>query len=453
MVELKSIQNAHFIGIGGVSMSALAMMLKNMGISVSGSDFHISPTTQYLSEQGIPVSFGHSAENIPANTDFVVYTAAIAKDNPEFQYAVANQITCISRAKLLGQIMEEYQKSIAVSGTHGKTTVTSMLSHILTAADVDPTITVGAYLDKLKANYRIGNSEYFLLEACEYCNSFHNFFPNTSIILNISEDHLDFFKDLADIHNSFHQFGKNTKENLVVNAELLSVPALLDGLDLNIISFGKGGDYHAENISYQVSGAPSFDVFHKKDFLMRIELSVFGEHNILNALAAIAAAHTLDIPATAMQEGLKEFRGAERRFQHKGNLAGIEIYDDYAHHPEEIASTLAAVKNLPHKNLWLIFQPHTYSRTKLLFDDFVKVLSQAENVILTDIYAAREKNTYQISSKDLFEAIHVHNPNSYYFETFDEIENFVLEQAIPGDMLITMGAGDVYFIGESLLSL
>lgn len=451
-LELKKLKHVHFIGIGGVSMSALAMMLKNQNISVSGSDFHVSPTTQYLSEQGVTVAFGHNPDNIPPETDLVVYTAAIAGDNPEYLAAQKRGIPEISRAKLLGRIMQEYAKSIAVSGTHGKTTVTSMLSHILLAADTDPTITVGAYLNKLAANYRIGNSEYFLLEACEYCNSFHNFFPAVSIILNISEDHLDFFKDLKAIQASFHQFGLNTKDVIILHSSLLAVPALTEGWTQKLISFDQGGDYHAENLRYQTDGTPEFDAFYRDRLLGHIQLSVFGRHNVSNALAAIAAADTLGIPFTAVQNGLAEFRGADRRFQKKGSFAGIDVYDDYAHHPEEIAATLQAAEKLPHKRLWLIFQPHTYSRTKLLFDDFVSVLQKPDFLILADIYAAREKNTYGIHSKDLANAVSVHNPNAYYLESFDEIENFVLEHAEPGDLLITMGAGDIYFVGEALLS-
>lgn len=453
MLDLKKLKHVHFIGIGGVSMSALAMMLKNMGISVSGSDFHITTTTQYLTQRGIPVAFGHASENIPVNTDLIVYTAAISPDNPEYLYAKAQSIPEISRAKLLGRIMEEYKHSIAVSGTHGKTTVTSMLSHILLAGQLDPTITVGAYLDKLQANYRIGNSDYFLMEACEYCNSFHNFFPNLSIILNISEDHLDFFKDLADIERSFHRFGQNTKEVVVIHSALKNNQQVLKDLNAKIISFGPEGDYQAHNINYQANGTPEFDVYHGKSLLGHINLSVFGHHNISNALAAIAASDYLGIPFVAIAQGLAEFHGADRRFQRKGSFAGISLYDDYAHHPEEIAATLEAVAQVPHHRLWLIFQPHTYSRTKLLFDDFVQVLSKVDNLILADIYAAREKNIYGISSKDLADAIRVQNPNTYYFNSFDLIENFILTQAEPGDMLITMGAGDIYFLGQSLLNL
>lgn len=451
MIDFTKVKNAHFIGIGGVSMSSLAMMLKNMGISVSGSDFHVSPTTQFLSEQGISIAFGHHEENVPAATDLVVYTAAISDDNPEFLYAQKNNIQTISRAVLLGQIMEKYASSIAVSGTHGKTTVTSMLSHILLAAQVDPTITVGAYLDKLHSNYRIGNSPYFLMEACEYCNSFHNFFPKTSIILNISEDHLDFFENLDSIYSSFHHFGENTKDTIVLHSSLKNVTALTDNLNKNILTFGSDGDYHYTNVVYKASGEPEFDVYFHENLLGHIELSVFGEHNISNATAAIATAHHLGLPFSAIADGLKEFHGAQRRFQFKGEFAGIKVYDDYAHHPEEIASTLQACKRLPHKKLWLIFQPHTYSRTKLLFDDFVNVLSSANNVIVADIYAAREKNTYGITSKELAEAISVHNPNAHYLDSFDAIENFILQHAQPGDMLITMGAGDIYYVGEALL--
>lgn len=451
-LNLKQLKHVHFIGIGGVSMSALAMMLKNQNISVSGSDFHISPTTQYLSEQGIPVAFGHSPENIPAQTDLVVYTAAIAADNPEYLAAKERGIPEISRAKLLGRIMQEYSRSIAVSGTHGKTTVTSMLSHILLAAGTDPTITVGAYLNKLNANYRIGNSEYFLLEACEYCNSFHNFFPTVSIILNVAADHLDFFKNLAAIRASFHQFGLNTKDTIILHSSLLAMPDLTKGWTQKLVTFDQDGDYHAKNFSYQDSGAPEFDAFYRDKLLGHIRLSVFGLHNVSNALAAIAAADTLGIPFAAIATGLAEFHGADRRFQKKGSFAGIDVYDDYAHHPEEIAATLAAAEQIPHKRLWLIFQPHTYSRTKLLFNDFVAVLQKPDFLILADIYAAREQNTYGIHAKDLAAAVSVHNPNTCYLESFDEIENFVLEHAQPGDLLITMGAGDIYLVGEALLS-
>lgn len=452
MLDFKNIRNAHFIGIGGVSMSALAMMLQNMGVSVSGSDCHVSPTTQYLSEKGIPVAFGHHADNIPEQTDLVVYTAAISEDNPEYIFAKEHGITEISRAVLLGQIMEQYANSIAVSGTHGKTTVTSMISHILLAADTDPTITVGAYLDKLKANYRIGNSPYFLMEACEYCNSFHNFFPKTALILNISEDHLDFFKDINEIYESFHHFGENTKDTIILNSSLKDIVALTKNWNKTILTFGEGGDYHTKNIVFDANGYPSFDLYLREELLGKICLSVFGIHNVLNATAAAAAAHHLGIPFASISAGLGEFKGAQRRFQLKGSFAGITVYDDYAHHPEEIEMTLQAATKIPHRKLWLIFQPHTYSRTKLLFDDFVKVLSKADHVILTDIYAAREKNTYGISSAELAEAISVYNPNTNYLDSFDAIENFVLQHAEPNDMLITMGAGDIYFVGEALLS-
>lgn len=445
----------HFIGIGGISMSGLAEILLEEGFTVSGSDAKESPLTRKLESEGAHICYGQKAENITDDIDCVVYTAAISRTNPELIEAVAHKIPMLTRAELLGQLMKNYDTPIAVSGTHGKTTTTSMISHILLEGKVDPTISVGGILKAIGGNIRVGSSETFLTEACEYTNSFLHFFPKISVILNIEEDHLDFFKDLEDIRHSFHQFAALLPSDgtLVINGEITDYPEIYQGLDCNVVTYGPSADfdYSASDISYDEEGHVSFDLAKHGEKAGRITLSVTGDHNVSNALASIAVAELLDIPMDTIKKGLLSFTGTDRRFEYKGTFNGVTVVDDYAHHPTEIKATLKAAQHYPHNSVWCVFQPHTYTRTKAFFHEFAEALSHADHLVLADIYAARETDTLGISSADLAEEAAKLGTDSHYFPSFAEIESFLKENCRPGDLLITMGAGDIVTVGEDLI--
>jgi len=445
----------HFIGIGGISMSGLAEILLEEGFTVSGSDSKESPLTQKLEQLGATIFYGQKASNIIDGIDCVVYTAAIHRENAELIEAVAKKIPMLTRAELLGQLMKNYKTPIAVSGTHGKTTTTSMLSHILLAGEKDPTISVGGILQAIGGNIRVGHSETFITEACEYTNSFLNFFPKIGIILNIEEDHLDFFKDLEDIRHSFHQFAAliPTDGTLIINNDIKNYEEICEGLDCRIVTCGSSlsSDYSSENVRFDEKGLASFDLIKRGETVCRIQLSVPGYHNVSNALTCIAAAELLEIPMKTIKQGLLAFAGTDRRFEYKGMMNGVTIIDDYAHHPTEILATLKAAKNYPHKELWCVFQPHTYTRTKAFFHEFAEVLSHTDHLVLADIFAARETDTLGVSSKDLAAEVARLGTDAHYFGSFEEIEMFLKEHCVSGDLLITMGAGDVVNIGEDLL--
>lgn len=445
----------HFIGIGGISMSGLAEILVDAGFKVTGSDRAPSDITRGLEEKGIKVYYGQKGENIEEDTKLVVYTAAIKEDNPEYARSKELKLEMLTRAELLGQIMKNYETPIAVSGTHGKTTTTSMLTQILLNAQTDPTVSVGGILKAIGGNIRIGHTGMFITEACEYTNSFLSFFPKISIILNIEEDHLDFFKDINDIRASFKKFANLLPEDglLVINADIDDYEEITRECKCKVltVSANTTADYTAKDISYDDKGCAEFIAVDKEGKEISLKLSVPGKHNVSNALSALAVAKFLDINNETIMSGLCDFNGTDRRFQYKGKIGDVTIIDDYAHHPTEIKATLDAAKNYPHKKLWLVFQPHTYTRTKSLFDDFVTALSNADEVVLADIYAAREKDTLGVSSAQLAEAINNNGTKADYFGSFDEIENFLLENCSPGDLLITMGAGDIVKVGESLL--
>lgn len=447
--------HVHFIGIGGISMSGLAEILLKESFTVSGSDSKESALTKHLEKLGASVFYGQKASNIIEGIDAVVYTAAIHEDNEEYQEAVRRGLPMLSRAEFLGQMMTNYDMPVAVSGTHGKTTTTSMLSHILLADEQDPTISVGGILKAIGGNIRAGGSEIFLTEACEYTNSFLHFFPKLAVILNIDADHLDFFKDLEDIRRSFRRFAELLPEDgtLVISDGIGKLSEITEGLASRVVTFGMkpSSDYRAENLSHDEKGDASFDVVKDGRSLGRIRLSVTGDHNMLNALSAVAAADIMGIPFASMQKGLAEFEGTDRRFEYKGERNGFTIIDDYAHHPTEIEATLTAVKNYPHREVWCVFQPHTYTRTKALFDEFVDALSDTDHIVLADIYAARETDTLGLSSKQIAEALKRRGRDAYYLSSFEAIEKFLLDRCQKGDVLITMGAGDVVNIGESLL--
>ncbi len=455
ILNFKEPVHVHFMGIGGISMSGLAEILLEEGFTISGSDMNKSALTTQLEKKGITIYYSQVSGNISKDIDLVVYTAAIREDNEEWIAAKEANIPMLTRAQLLGQIMDNYDKSIAISGTHGKTTTTSMMSQVLLEANTDPTITVGGILSAIDGNLRVGDSDVFISEACEYTNSFLNFRPKYSVILNVEAEHLDFFKDLEDVRSSFRKFAANTRPNgaTIINGEIENYEDLVDRLPHQVITYGLTPrfDYYAANITFDENACAMFSAMHNGQEIMKVHLNVPGMHNVSNALACIALAHLMELPQEKVLIGLRKFGGANRRFEYKGKLDGITIIDDYAHHPTEIQATLDAAANYPHDRLVLVFQPHTYTRTKAFLHEFAEVLSQVDILVLADIYAAREKNTIGISSKDLLAQVKEKGCECYYFPSFEEIEKFLLKNCMNGDLLITMGAGNVVEIGESLL--
>lgn len=445
----------YFIGIGGISMSGLAEILLSEGFRISGSDRSPSELTRKLEEQGAAIYYGQREENLSSEIDLVVYTSAIKSDNPEMIAADKLNLPSLTRAQLLGQMMKNYKTPIAVSGTHGKTTTTSMISQILLENDDDPTLSIGGIYKPVGGNIRIGSSDRFVTEACEYTNSFLSFYPKVSIILNIEEDHLDFFKDIHDIRNSFHEFARLLPPDgtLIINGDIDHCEELTADLVCKVITYGSspGFDYYPKNITYDTSGCPSFHLMRKDGKEESFSLRVPGEHNVYNAIAAIVLADLLDISDTVTAKALLHYGGTDRRFEYKGKMNGCTIIDDYAHHPTEIKATLHAAQNYPHHTIWCVFQPHTYTRTKTFLHEFAESLSLSDEIVLADIYAAREKDTLGISSRTLQAEIEKLGHRCYYFSTFEEIENFLQKNCTKDDLLITMGAGDVVKIGENLL--
>ena len=443
-------RRGHLVGIGGVSMSSLAEVLQGMGLIISGSDMSESKNVLSLRAIGIPVAIGHAAENIADDVEFVVRTAAVHDENPEIVAAHARGIPVFERTQAWGAISKDYENALCIAGTHGKTTTTSMCTHILMAADRDPTVMIGGTLPLLNAGHRVGHGNTIIMEACEYYNSFLSFHPTVAVILNVEADHLDFFKDLEDVEHSFRAFAERVPEygTVVANADDENTMNTLRGLNRKIITFGleKKADVTARNIEFK--GANShFDIVYKGRKFTDVTLHVPGIHNVKNALAATAAAICLGIRPTAVKYGLAGFNGAGRRFEFKGKYNGADVYDDYAHHPGELKVLLDAVEQLGYTRTILVFQPHTYSRTAALFDDFVTQLRRPDLLVLAEIYAAREKNTIGISSAALAEQVE----GSIYCPSFVELESTLRALARPGDIILTVGAGDVYKVGESLV--
>ncbi|MGN0711892.1 MAG: UDP-N-acetylmuramate--L-alanine ligase [Anaerovoracaceae bacterium] len=456
MINLSDYKHIHCIGIGGIGLSAIAQILLDRGFTVSGSDMKESDITDRLIEKGAHIFLGHREKNVEG-ADMVVYSAAVSMENPEMVRAAELNIPIITRATLLGILMADYKKSIAISGTHGKTTTTSMISLILDKAQKDPTILVGGNLSEFGGNVRVGNSDYFVTEACEYVDSFLSLRPKIEIILNIDSDHLDYFKDIDHIVNSFKKFASLVgPEGKIIAFEANPfVNSVIKGLP-NVITFGfnEKCTYYVTDITFNSVGMPQFYVNHGRKRLCTIQLAIPGEHNILNAAAAVACCHSLGVDIDDIVNTLESYTGTQRRFDIIGVTSeNIKIVDDYAHHPTEIKATLSAAENLPHKDLWCLFQPHTYTRTIALFDEFAEALAMADKLVIAEIYAAREKNVYKISSKDLVNEIKKRYPDKdvYYFSDFDEIGNFVVNNAQSGDLVITMGAGDIYKVAEIIL--
>lgn len=438
-------KHIHLIGIGGVSMRPLGLVLRDKGMIVTGSDMNASVSTDELIAKGIAVHIGHRPENIEG-ADCIIRTAAAHNDNPEIAAARAQGIPVFERAQAWGLIMREYKNAICISGTHGKTTTTSMITHIFMEAHRDPTVMLGGYLPLLKAGHRVGNGDTIIMESCEYCDSFLNFYPTVAIINNIEADHLDYFKDLEAVESSFRKFAGLVPRTGYVIANGDDENTVKTLADLHYISFGIGqkNDVHAENLSEDYR---SFDVYCFGKFYTHVHLNVYGRHNVYNALAAAAASYVMSIDGESVALGLASFTGAGRRMEFKGKYHGADIYDDYAHHPGELHALIDAVKTMGYKRIIIAFQPHTYTRTKALFDDFVRELKRVDVAVLAEIYAAREQNTIGISSRNLARQI----PNAVYFETLPEVAAHLRSIASEGDIILTVGAGDIYKAGEMLL--
>lgn len=443
-------KKGHLIGIGGVSMSPLAEVLHEAGLVITGSDLCESNNVEHLRSIGIPVEIGQSTDNIPEDTEFVVRTAAAKDTNPEVVEAHRRGLPVFERAQAWGAIMRDYRHSLCISGTHGKTTTTSMCTHILIAANRDPTVMIGGTLPLIHAAHRVGAGDTIVMESCEYHNSFLEFSPTVAVILNIEKDHMDFFKNLDDIKSSFRKFASLVPPDgfIISNAEDANAMDALRPLDRDIFTFGmhKGADVYPENI-VRKGAQTEFDLMYCDEVFTHIDLRVPGDHNIKNALAASAAAICLGCPPSAIRYGLAGFAGANRRFEFKGKYNGADVYDDYAHHPSELKVVLDAVEPLGYRRVIVVFQPHTYSRTKEFFHEFVEQLRRPDFCYLAEIYAARETNTIGISSGDLAKEI----PNGVFFKDNSELEKTLRAVASPGDIILTIGAGDVYKIGEDLL--
>ncbi len=437
MADISKFKRIHCLGIGGVGLSAVAEILQDNGHVVSGTDINKSEITNHLRDNGIKIYYEHKAENVDC-VDAVVYSNAVPETNPEIVRAKERRIPIFSRAEVLGMIMNNYKHSVAVCGTHGKTTVTSMTSLILRNAKYNPTILVGGNVEEIKGNVEIGDNDYFVTEACEYMDSFLHLTPTIGVLLNIDSDHLDYFKDIEHIVKSFKEFVMNIPKKGIV------------------ITYGytSSNDFYAENISFDDNGFPEYDICHEGKVLCHLHLGVPGEHNVLNSMAAYVTSSYLGVNDEVIASTLKAFRGTHRRFDFTGvTRNGVRIVDDYAHHPTEIKATLAAASNVKHNKLRVVFQPHTYTRTKALFDDFIDSFDHVDSLIITDIYAAREKDVYGVSSYQLVNAIKAKHPDreAYYVQDFEDIVKYLSANAEEGDIVMTMGAGDVYKVGQMML--
>ncbi len=454
---LNNVSKIHFIGIGGISMSGLAEIVLDRGYKVEGSDIQNSPIIERIRSKGAIVNIPHNGENLK-DADLVVYTSAVKKDNPEMIKAQELNIPIVDRASFLGDIMKEYKFGIAIAGCHGKTTTTSMISLILKNARLDPTVLLGGELDAIGGNVRIGRSPYFITEACEYMENFLKFHPFVGVILNIGIDHLDYFKDLDHIKSAFLKFARLVPKDgcLFLCSDDTNTRELTSLVDCNKIIFGleNNSDYTANIISYDEEGRPSFEVFKNNTSKGVFTLKIHGKHNVLNSLAAFAVADYAGVPLDIIRKSLSEFSGTHRRFETKGVYNDITVIDDYAHHPTEIKVTLDAAKKIKHNKLWCIFQPHTYTRTNLLFNEFADSFNDADEIIIADIYAAREKDTGLVSSKELAEEINkkIVNKKAAYMDSFESIAEHVAKNAMPRDLVMTIGAGSITDLGPMILT-
>lgn len=450
---LKQVKRIHFIGIGGSGMCPLAEILHKEGYQLSGSDNNETDNLARIRSMGIPVEMGQKAENIEG-AEMIVYTAALLKDNPELVAALESGIPTFERSKLLGAITRIYPNSICISGTHGKTTTCSMLTQVLIEADFDPTAVIGGKLPLTGTNGMVGHSEHMVCEACEFVDTFLDLSPDIAVILNVDEDHLDYFKTFDNLKKSFTKFASMATKMIIFNGDdLNTVDTVVPAVEIcqkPVITFGldDGNIYRAINVE-MVNEFASFDLVRYGEKLGRVTLGVPGKHNVSNALAVIAAAMESGVSFEQCVKGICDFKGAGRRFEILDKVNGITIADDYAHHPKELEVTLKTAMNMGYNRVWAVHQPFTYSRTSMLFDDFVEVLKIPDKCVLTEIMGSREVNTYGIYTSQLAEKI----PGSVWFNTFDEVAEYVVNNAESGDLVITLGCGDIYKAAKIMIKM
>ena len=453
--EIKKYNTIHFIGIGGISMSGIAETIRNLGVNITGSDYAKSEITDRLISHGIDVTIGSDIEKVK-KADLIVYTAAIPADDVELKKArELNKKTC-ERAVFLGKLTEAFKETIGIAGTHGKTTTTSLVALCFIEAGLDPNVQVGAILKELNGNYRIGNSDYLILEACEYVESFLHFHPKSEIILNIDNDHLDYFKNMENVKLAFKKYARLLPKDglLVINADDVNSAGLDKETQAKCVTFGlenSKANYLAKNIKFDKDGFASFDVYKNGVLFDSFKLSIPGKHNVLNGTACIALCDNYGISVDAIKRAFTIFKGAHRRLEYKGTFNNIDVFDDYAHHPTEIRATSSALNGKTFNESWVVFQPHTYTRLKNLLDDFADSLLDFDHIIVTDVYAAREKNVYNISSKDLADKISELGKPVQYISSFDNVVKLLKKSAKPHDVILTLGAGTVTDIGDMLL--
>ncbi len=455
-MNLSEVKKIHFIGIGGISMSSLAEILLSQGKTVTGSDSVKSATTDKLEAMGIKVLLGQKAENITDDIDIVVYTVAVREDNPELVAAKNSGAAVLDRGELVGMLMLDYKYPVSVAGTHGKTTTSSLVTEIFLQADLNPTVSIGGMLPSINGNYKVGSNDYFILETCEYFDSFLKFNPHSAIILNVDKDHIDYFKNLDNIYKSFNKFAQRIPQNgfIVINKDIPRFNEVIDKVKAPVITYGKDNtsQWYPTDISFNELGFAKYTANYMNEKIAEIQLRIPGEHNVFNSLAAFALAYNYGLDKNSIIKGIYNYTGTDRRFQHKGSFNGITVVDDYAHHPTEISATINSARSMDINKLWIVFQPHTYSRTKALLDEFAAALSKADKVVLADIYASREKDTGIINSRDLADKIKAFGTDVTYCQgPLSEVEKYVRDNCPSGSLLITMGAGDVFKVGENLV--
>lgn len=453
MFDLKNYKNIFMIGIGGVSMSGLAYILKEYGYTVSGSNNVENNMTDSLNNDGIKVYIPHSKDNINENINLVVYTAAISPDNEELVRARELGIKTLERGEFLGELTKLFNEPIGITGTHGKTSTTSMVSLCFLEADLDPTIQVGSRLSNINGNYKVGNSDYFIIESCEYKDSFLNFHEKSAIVLNMDNDHLDYFGTFDNIKKSFKEYVSHITNVLVLNGDDKNVLDLALCSNAKILTFGlsENNNYFAKNIEYNELGYPSFDLYKNKEYIDRINLSIVGAHNVLNSLGCIALCDYYGININDIKKGLISYKGAARRFEYKGEFNGAKVYDDYGHHPTEIEAVSKSILNKKYNKSYVIFEPHTYSRVKNHASDFAKSLINFDNIIIADIYAAREINEFNVSENDIINELDKLGKDAIHISDYEEIKEYLKDKVVENDLILTLGAGNITKLSELLI--
>ena len=453
-LDIKNYKHIYMIGIGGISMSGIAEMLVKWNYEVTGSNNTKNDQTEWLESNGIHVNIGHDGKNITKDIDLVVYTAAIHKDNPEIVKANELNIPAVERGFFLGEITKLFKDTIGIAGTHGKTTTTSMVSLAFLEANLDPSIQVGAVLSNIDGNYRVGNSDFFIIEACEYCESYLSFHQKSAIVLNVDDDHLDYFGNIDNIQKSFEKYVSLLPEDgfLVLNIDDERCYALRNSTKANVITFGSGdnADWHYEDLEFDDEGCPSYSVYHHGENKGIIKLNVTGVHNVINSLACIALCNAYGIDVSIVAKALLKFGGASRRLEFKGSFNGARVYDDYGHHPTEIMATVKGLNNKKFNESWVVFEAHTYSRLAGHLKDFAKALVNFDHIVIIDIYAAREENTYNIHESDLMDELKKLGKDSIHISDYDEIIKYLANNVKENDIILTLGAGNVTKIATLL---